>query len=724
MRRLLSTPLLFVLAAWTHGQALVSASATCNGTTGLFTGVGGPGTCMTTPATCNGVADDTNAFVSFRSWALTWQAAHPGLLYELIGLPSTCYLIAGLGGGGSTGYVFDGLTPIRVNSPGTTFTTNNNPSAAGINFGTQGLCSKGLTDAAGCSARIQTVSAGASTVCLTAASAAAGYISRFTAGGTGTMAGIDLQGAGQPFNPGVFEIVEFLSVDTVNKCVTFTTPLINEYRSNWPLYNSGSALEPDLGGPATLYAFPSSWNVTQEFIGLTINQPLYQTLSRGRAITFRNTTVLGSAGLIPSQNQTWACLTCTMAAEGMEVDKLIGSVTISDTTIRKIDIQSSSVQNMTLTNVTITESMDGSPRDLLTITNSSIADFRPGVTRYGISGALKCNGTCTFPIFSVGGGVTLDNMDTWFSMSGGIINVPPTLSVSGAADNGAGKVRLTVTSSAGQIEGKNLQISGISGTTEANGIHAISIVDATHIDLPTVPFVNAYTGASNPVAGKTPILWAVPRGNICWTSSDPYQPPCFQVTDLDQDSNNATRIYTTMAGGFPTPPSGTRLDVHAVAVPKMDCTGCTGSILAIDLANSGAQNIPMFQWPSRTVVGAATTANFPAWGTLQSITITVNTPYAGAGALTFSMGGPFVIGTDGHTRSAYNPIVNAKVAGTRVITPSTVTGAQSGDTLGVAPGAIWMLSDQITPGYSSIPGDIGSTSVTITIKTDQGVVYP
>ena len=39
--------------------------AICIATTGSFTGVGGPGTCMTIPATCDGTTDDTPAFATF-----------------------------------------------------------------------------------------------------------------------------------------------------------------------------------------------------------------------------------------------------------------------------------------------------------------------------------------------------------------------------------------------------------------------------------------------------------------------------------------------------------------------------------------------------------------------------------------------------------------------------------------------------------------------------------
>lgn len=67
-----------------------------------------------------------------------------------------------------------------------------------------------------------------------------------------------------------------------------------------------------------------------------------------------------------------------------------------------------------------------------------------------------------------------------------------TVAISGAADNGSGKVRLTVASTTGWTTGDIKQIAAVTGTTEANGEHTITVVDGTHIDLASVNFSNAY----------------------------------------------------------------------------------------------------------------------------------------------------------------------------------------------------------------------------------------
>lgn len=96
-----------------------------------------------------------------------------------------------------------------------------------------------------------------------------------------------------------------------------------------------------------------------------------------------------------------------------------------------------------------------------------------------------------------GVGVTLD---TLFS----------TVSITGTANNGSGKVRLTLTDtsvfgapSPGAKIADDLKIVNVGGTTEANGLYHAgdwTIVDSTHIDLTSVPYVHAYSASSGKAA--------------------------------------------------------------------------------------------------------------------------------------------------------------------------------------------------------------------------------
>lgn len=90
-------------------------------------------------------------------------------------------------------------------------------------------------------------------------------------------------------------------------------------------------------------------------------------------------------------------------------------------------------------------------------------------------------------------GLTLENMDAI---------APGAITITGAANNGAGAIRLTVSAlsnasfSLGSVAGgpsqNFIEVQGVTGTTEANGSWAYTIVDATHIDLTGSAFTHAY----------------------------------------------------------------------------------------------------------------------------------------------------------------------------------------------------------------------------------------
>jgi hypothetical protein len=68
-----------------------------------------------------------------------------------------------------------------------------------------------------------------------------------------------------------------------------------------------------------------------------------------------------------------------------------------------------------------------------------------------------------------------------------------TVSVTGAADNGSGAIRLTVSSTSGWSTGDQKVVASVGGTTEANGSWTITVIDGTHIDLQGSVFSHSYT---------------------------------------------------------------------------------------------------------------------------------------------------------------------------------------------------------------------------------------
>lgn len=67
------------------------------------------------------------------------------------------------------------------------------------------------------------------------------------------------------------------------------------------------------------------------------------------------------------------------------------------------------------------------------------------------------------------------------------------IDITGAADNGAGLIRLTVDDTTGWTTGDIKDVHEVGGTTEANGTWTVTVIDGTHIDLQASTFSNAYT---------------------------------------------------------------------------------------------------------------------------------------------------------------------------------------------------------------------------------------
>jgi hypothetical protein len=224
-----------------------------------------------------------------------------------------------------------------------------------------------------------------------------------------------------------------------------------------------------------------------------------------------------------------------------------------------------------------------------------------------------------------------------------------------------------------------------------------------------------------------PVRWAVPGTNMVFKGQYNFEGISFQVTDVTQDSG-FTRVHTTLSGGFPSLPlrGGTALDLRAHPAPKFTCTNCTGSVDAVDLSGAPA-GAPLWSYSKRTYTGNSAHTLAPVWGSLVSVKMNVSTTYTGSQpSINFNLDGPFVINSGGSAVFWY-PMINPTIAGERDLFPSSVAGAQSGDSLSAPGTGTFLLNDQITPKLSA---DIGGENpsvwptITIEIKTDQGVVNP
>lgn len=81
-------------------------------------------------------------------------------------------------------------------------------------------------------------------------------------------------------------------------------------------------------------------------------------------------------------------------------------------------------------------------------------------------------------------GLTMESLDAV---------APGAVAISGAADNGSGLIRLTVTSTTGWTTGQYKTISAVGGVPNANGTWAITVINGTTIDLQGSTFGGSYT---------------------------------------------------------------------------------------------------------------------------------------------------------------------------------------------------------------------------------------
>ena len=96
------------------------------------------------------------------------------------------------------------------------------------------------------------------------------------------------------------------------------------------------------------------------------------------------------------------------------------------------------------------------------------------------------------PVKNFPGQIRIARADFDFDMGTGIAVGNFQMLITGAAAGNGGVVRLTVNSTSQAKTNDQVNITGVTGTTEANGSYPCTVIDATHIELQGTKFVNAY----------------------------------------------------------------------------------------------------------------------------------------------------------------------------------------------------------------------------------------
>ncbi len=260
--------------------------------------------------------------------------------------------------------------------------------AYGVTFTAPGGASNGVAISSGLiqggddfkETRIDTVSAQSSTVTLKTA----GQTSRFSVGQWCIVSGINMQGAGDPPNLGIFEHKKIQSIGTGT--LTFTEPLVNSYKDTWPAYSGGGV---GRGGPATVYPLQGFWDQEVEVKGATFTDTGNLTYGKPRVMLWTDCT-FDTYGPCPTLNLLFRSTRCTGAGTGgLEVDKCVHRIEFIDSMHRAVDFQSASVNEVYVSNMVQTGSnlrWRGGARNSNTFINLQTTTFNFGVMNYGCMG--------------------------------------------------------------------------------------------------------------------------------------------------------------------------------------------------------------------------------------------------------------------------------------------------------------------------------------------------
>lgn len=228
-----------------------------------------------------------------------------------------------------------------------------------------------------------------------------------------------------------------------------------------------------------------------------------------------------------------------------------------------------------------------------------------------------------------------------------------------------------------------------------------------------------------------PVPWAVPGQDMDVTGApDQRFGAPFKVLDLYRDATH-TFIVTTLpqAAAMPAIPAASpagAIGAHPCAnLTVIDCVGC-----AEILEMNETYNAPLKSRSRRSYGGfwPILLNTVPAWGALVRITINVVRAYTGASQpqcrFSFNASGLDLIDPVTLNVVTYNPVIDMKTAGIRVIEPGLVIGAVGADVIPV-PLAYWFIkADPNGYAHDDTSADPINQQpiVEVTVETNQGII--
>lgn len=644
----------------------------------------------------------------------------------------------------------DGMKDLNVTATGATL------SGAGLTLQTSHIqqagidaTTGGIDGTGGKNARIQTVSPGATSVTLTAASASAGHISRFSVGQWVVITGWPIQSGFQaPFGfPPNWHWCEHRQItNIVDDTIYFTQPLENYYSSSWPEMHRGNTSETDGGGPATVVGLNAAWGGTTTFNDGTYTRG--DLINCNREVFIMNGGTSSNLPIYPTVNRIWRAIDHTATDAQVEHDKINDLVDVIGGTYSQWWVQSSSTRLLQMTGTAINGSLNGTPRNAVIDTCSIGGDLNIGPTSYGRGETFVCRNTSIAG--TIGGGIFEkgprdEGVQGCFSMSGGVITIPLSL--------GDSATRTMMPDASGR------HVVFWRGPNGPFG--SFQVLSVTSDTWPAVDDLSATTtvtmsSSSNPrnLAVSTDIFQASDVGKVilipgagnssgtlatfitAFTDAQHvtvFDPCTTSVSGVSKTLRWGTcnmYVQTNQSGGLPSTAlwgnGGTLLQIGLPAARSVTFDNVTGSPHALDLSQPAAQGRPLHSYSKRTYDGSFgfSGPQVQMLGNVVSLKVNVTKAYTGAQGTLYHRFSGFdnlkVVQADAYVN--YTGRFNLKAVGERVITIGNTTGAQSGDSnIGMAV-PTWLcaaLNNQVNVDISGEDPSVWP-SYTIEIITDQG----
>jgi hypothetical protein len=440
---------------------------------------------------------------------------------------------------------------------------------------------------------------------------------KFTVGDYINIVGDDTQQFGYPQNQQFFEFRRVTSINSITGRIDLEAPLINTYRSTWP-YLGGTS--PDSCGKATAIPLRHAWGSNYIVEGITLNSP-NQIFGECYSIVYRNCT-WNTNPVLPTYSESVLYDNVTFAnLNSTEIDKFIGTLEFRDCNGSPgLSVQSSSHHHLIVTRGTIGNVGCGR---VLTVTDCTLGEilFTPFVAGADESATITNTSIALFnqtfgAVFAQGVGSSI------FTMTAGVLAVTK-------ADN---------------------QTFSVYRTVVVGGVYILNTTLA--------------------LAG-----------------------PCFKITDITED---ATNIYyhTNMGSNPPQWASATGIRQHPC--PSLTVTGCPGPPIGF-ASYAEAAGLPLYSYYNSGLLDTATNPVGPnstmaltngpgfVFGYLVRLEINVIVPYTGPNPALFvrltqsGSGGQIFSDATFSSSALFRPLIDAKTAGLRIITPGLNTGIQPND---------------------------------------------